>query len=249
MIKFRTLALPLIAVLTTVSCSDNSLESGRGRMSVQLSADDSTVELTRASLGLDKPTAADFALTIADATGEILSEWTSIADYDESINYNVGNYSAKATHGSTSVEAFETPCFEGIEEFTILNDQTTPVVINASIANAVVKIEWSDAFKNYFTDYTFTLTTAAGTEIPFVADETRRAFIDPSTFRVTGTATTQTGASVQINKEFTNIVARTLYTIKFDVNGGNVGSATITISFNDEPVAEIPVNIELNDTI
>jgi hypothetical protein len=48
---------------------------------------------------------------------------------------------------------------------------------------------------------------------------------------------------------FSNIVAKTLYTVKFDVNSGAVGSATVTISFNDEPVAEIPVDIELNDNI
>lgn len=249
MTKFKTLALLFAATLTMVGCSENGLESGHGRMSVALSTDDSAIDLTRGSLGLTAPAAADFALTISDATGEVLSEWTSIADYDEATLYNVGNYSAKATYGKTSVEAFETPCFEGTKEFAIINDQTTAVKITAYVANAVVKIECTDAFKNYFTDYSFTLTTAAGTEIPFVAGESRRAFIDPYTFSVEGSATTQTGSTVKISKSFTNIAAKTLYTVKFDVNSGNVGDATVTITFNDEPVAEIPIDIELNDEI
>jgi hypothetical protein len=249
MTKFKTLALLFAAALAFVGCSENGSESGRGRASVALSADDSAIELSRASLGLSKPAAADFALTISDASGNVVSEWNSIADYDESTLYNVGNYSAKATYGKTSVEAFETPCFEGTKEFAIIDDQTTEVRITAYVANAVVKIDCTDAFKNYFTNYSFTLTTAAGTEIPFVAGETRRAFIDPYTFSVAGSATTQTGSTVKISKSFSNIVAKTLYTVKFDVNSGAVGSATVTISFNDEPVAEIPVDIELNDNI
>ena len=113
----------------------------------------------------------------------------------------------------------------------------------------MIQVACTDAFKNYFTGYSFALTTAAGTEIPFVAGETRRAFIDPYTFTVTGSATTQTGSTVKIEKSFSGIVAKTLYTVKFDVNSGNVGGATVTISFNDEPVAEIPVDIELNDAL
>ena len=249
MINLRTLILSCAIALTAVGCSDKELEAGRGRMRVALSADDSTLELTRASLGLNTPAAADFALTVFDATGEVVGEWTSLADYDEASVYNVGNYSAKATYGKTSIEAFETPCFEGTKEFAILNDETTQVEITAYVANAVVKIECTDAFKNYFTAHNFVLTTAAGTELSFPADETRRAFIQPDSFRVTGTATTQTGSAVTINKEFSNLVAKTLYIVKFDVNSGNVGSATITISFNDEPVAEIPVDIELNEKI
>lgn len=249
MTKFKTLALLFAATLTMVGCSENGLESGRGRMSVALSTDDSAIDLTRGSLGLTAPAAADFALTISDATGEVLSEWTSIADYDETTLYNVGNYSAKATYGKTSVEAFETPCFEGTKEFAIINDQTTAVKITAYVANAVVKIDCTDAFKNYFPSYSFALTTAAGTEIPFVAGETRRAFIDPYNFTVSGSATTQTGSTVKISKSFTDIVAKTLYTVKFDVNSGAVGGATVTVTFNDEPVAEIPVDIELNDEI
>lgn len=248
MIQFKTWTPILFAALALAGCAEKGLESGQGRISIALSADDTTLALTRASLDLDKPAAADFSLTIADDTGTTIGEWASIADFDESAEYPVGNYLAKASHGNTMQEDFETPCFEGTQAFTLLKDQTTSVIINASIANAVVTLDWTDAFRNYFSDYAFTLITATSTELPFAAGETRRAFIHPGTFRVTGTATTQTGSSIQINKEFTDIAARTLYQITFDVNGGNVGSATVTISFNDEPVAEIPINIELNDT-
>ncbi|MBR3800319.1 MAG: hypothetical protein IKK35_01340, partial [Rikenellaceae bacterium] len=82
MTKIKTLALLFAAALAMVGCSENGLESGQGRASVALSTDDSAIDLSRASLGLAKPAAADFALTISDATGNVLSEWNSIADYD-----------------------------------------------------------------------------------------------------------------------------------------------------------------------
>lgn len=249
MTKFKTLALLFAVALTSVGCSEEGLESGRGRMSVALSTNDSAIELSRASLGLTKPVAADFALTISDATNEIIGEWTSLTDYDESTLYDVGNYTAKVKCGNTLNEAFETPCFEGSSEYAIVDDQTTFVKVIAFVANAVVKIECTDAFKNYFTDYSFTLITASDTKIPFVAGETRRAFIEPNTFTVEGSAKTQTGATINFDETFSNITASTLYTVKFDVNSGNVGSATVTVTFNDEVVEEIPVDIELSDEI
>ena len=111
----------------------------------------------------------------------------------------------------------------------------------------MVTIDCTDNFKNYFPDYEFALATAAGNSIPFVKGESRRAFIAPATFTVTGTAKTQTGTEVPISKTFNGISAKTLYKVLFDVNSGNIGGATITISFNDQPVAEIPIDIELNE--
>ena len=249
MTKFKTLALLFAVALASVGCSDEGLESGRGRMSIALSTEDSAIEVARASLGLSKPVAADFALTISDATGEIVDEWASLTDYDENTLYDVGNYTAKVKYGSTLDEAFETPCFEGSSVYAIVDEQTTFVKVIAFVANAVVQIRCTDAFSNYFTDYSFTLTSAAGTTIPFAAGETRRAFIDPNSFSVKGSAKTQTGSTINFEKNFSNIAATTLYTVKFDVNSGNVGSATVTVSFNDEIVDEIPVDIELNDEI
>lgn len=249
MTKFKTLALLFAVALTSVGCSEEGLESGRGRMSIALSANDSAIEVARASLGLSKPAAADFALTISDAQGEIIGEWTSLTEYDENTLYDVGNYTAMVKCGSTLNEAFETPCFEGTKEYAIVDEQTTAVQITAYVTNAVVKIDCTDAFKNYFTEYEFTLVTASDTKIPFVAGETRRAFIDPNNFSVKGSAKTQTGSTINFEKAFSNIAAKTLYTVKFDVNSGNVGSATVTVSFNDEVVEEIPVDIELSDEI
>lgn len=249
MTKFKTLALLFATALTMVSCSEEGLESGRGRLNVALSADDSAIELSRGSLGLTKPAAADFKLTILDSAGELVDEWTSLADFDETTLFNVGNYTAKVQYGSTLTEAFETPCFIGSQNYAILDDQTTNVTVNAYVANAVVRIDYTDAFYNYFADFSFTLTTAAGTKFQFPIGENRRAFIDPLDFSVAGTATTQTGSTINFEKSFSNIAAKTLYTVKFDVNSGNVGSATVTVTFNDEPVAEIPVDIELNDDL
>lgn len=246
MIKIRLSAL-LLALLSVAGCStEKTSEQGRGTLAVSLAADDSTIDLSRASLGLTLPAAGDFALTVSNSAG-IVGEWDKLSQYDATKTYDTGNYTASVAYGSTAVEAFETPCFAGSKDFVILNDQTTSVTVPATIANAVVRIACTDNFAAYFPEYSFTLATARGTSIPFVQGETRRAFIDPYDFTVTGTALTQTGASVNIEKSFTGIAAKTLYTVRFDVNSGNVGGATVTITFNDQPVAEIPVDIELNE--
>ena len=90
-------------------------------------------------------------------------------------------------------------------------------------ASFLTELNCTDNFKNYFPDYEFALATAAGNSIPFVKGESRRAFIAPATFTVTGTAKTQTGTEVPISKTFNGISAKTLYKVLFDVNSGNIG--------------------------
>ncbi len=246
--RIRLSAL-LLAVLAVTGCStENKMEQGRGSIVVSLAADDSTIDMSRASLGLTAPAAGDFALTVSNAAG-VVGEWPKLSQYDTATTYDAGNYTASVSYGSTSVEAFETPCFAGQKEFAIIGGETTSVSIRASIANAVVRVACTDNFASYFPEYSFTLNTARGTALSFPRGETRRAFIDPYDFTISGTAKTQTGASVNIEKSFTGINPKTLYTVRFDVNSGNVGGATVTITFNDQPVAEIPVDIELNDDL
>jgi len=247
MIRHKMTTVLLGTALLLAGCSAEKAKQGTtGTMAVRVETEDSAIEISRASLGLTLPSSDEFSLTVSNSSGEV-GTWSTLASYDESTPYEAGSYTAQVTYGSTATEAFETPCFTGSKAFNIVAEQLTQVSIPASIANAVVTIDCTDNFKNYFPDYEFALATTAGNSIPFVKGESRRAFIAPATFTVTGTAKTQTGTEVPISKTFNGISAKTLYKVLFDVNSGNIGGATITISFNDQPVAEIPIDIELNE--
>ena len=100
------------------------------------------------------------------------------------------------------------------------------------LANCLVKIATTDAFRNYYSDYSFTLTTQAGTSIPFVKGETRAAFVDATGFSLSGTLTNQAGKEQSlVNVEFKNLNSASCYTLNIDAP--NIGSGTISISFDD----------------
>lgn len=241
--------LPTLAALALLAaCNNHESVEQFGRVS--FAADISDVAQTRAgaSLGLTLPSKSDFTLTVADSGGQSVVGAVRLGDYDTQTGYPVGiTYTASVVYGSVATEAFETPCFLGSKQFEVSSGETTAVSIDAAIANAVVRITVTDAFQKWFDDYTFTVTSGGGTAFTFAKGETRRLFIDPYKFTVSGTGV-RAGNSVDIaSSEFADLQAAHLYTVKYDVNEGQIGSATITVTFDDSFAGSQQIDYELND--
>jgi len=161
-----------------------------------------------------------------------------------------------------SPEGADKPYFEGRSAgpVTVVARQKTSVNVTVALANSVVRIRFTERFKNYFPNGArFTLKTAAGTEFEtgYTADDHSVAetpwFVRPAAFTIEGTATKQR-PSATVEPETVSFSAttrgdvapRTLYTYTFDVSG--VGAAgTITVTINGDPVEIVPVDQELNE--
>lgn len=241
------LAAAAISVAALAGCAKE--QGGYGTASFTATADESVAAETKAtvSLGLaNLPSASDFKLAV---TGDNYSQsYTKLSAYDATTKYDVGTYRATVTYGDVSVEAFDTPCFKADTSFAIVDKQNTAVALKATVQNAVVSISYTDAFKNYFSDYTMTLKTSTfNTELAFAKGETRKAFITPASFSISGKVTTQTGEVKSVpSTTFSDIAAGTYYKITYDVNGGAVGTAAITVSIDDSLADTITVSIDLN---
>ena len=236
------LALPLAAL----SCSKQA-GGGEGFAAFTLATDGIVAEVTRSNVSdyTDLPSAGDFRLQISDAQNSPV--YTGLLkDYDASTPLKVGNYSVTASYGSSSDEGFGKPYFSGSADFGVAGGETKEVKIRASLANAIVRFAFTDVFKAYYTDYSFTLTTGGGTVIEFPKSETRAAFIDAYKFSVSGTLTNQAGKTQTFSNSFDkSIDAGKCYTVKFDVP--NIGSSAITIIFDDTVETVTLTDIELND--
>jgi hypothetical protein len=241
------LAVAAISAAALAGCAKE--QGGYGTASFIASADEIVAAETKAtvSLGLSSlPSASDFKLSV---TGDSYSQsYTKLSAYDATTKYDVGTYKAEVSYGDVSVEAFDTPCFKADTSFVIADKQNTAVVLKAKVQNSVVSIYYTDAFKKYFTDYTMTLKTSTfNTELAFAKGETRKAFISPATFSISGKVTTQTGETKSVpSTSFSGIAAGTYYKITYDVNGGAVGTATITVTIDDSLADTVTVSIDLN---
>lgn len=248
--KFFTFA-SLVALMLS-ACSKEAAQSeqaGKGQVTINCNVE--TAVDTRANISCTTPKAEDFALTIEGVGHTYSAEYNAIPMFNDGDNYlRLGNYVANIVAGDVNVEGYDKVAFVGSSEFSVSARKQTDVAIVATIANAIVKVEVTDAFKGYFTDYELTLTTALGNEFD-VTEQKEPIFVAPTSFTISGTATKQPnqsgaeGVVVTLPEKKVDAAARTFYTVKFDVQ--QAGSASLTITLNDTLVETYTIETELND--
>ena len=249
-------AFASLLALALSACSDDAAQGelkGEGRVAISCVAA-TNVDVTRADISCTTPAFEDFAIKIDGVSHTYSAEYADFAEfYAEEGNYLYhGSYKATVIAGDINEEGYDKATFVGRKEFSVEARKETTVDITAYIANALVKVEVTEAFEKYFAEgYSLTLTSAAGNEFE-VTEQTDPLFIAPVSFTISGTATKQPNQSgaegtvvtlPEFKKE--SLAAQTMYTVKLDVE--DAGSATLTITLNDDLVATFDIEQELND--
>lgn len=242
--------------LAFVSCSkdDATSSSEMGTFTMHLNADNEVIGLEGSSRAEDAPVedvtpalpdVNDFSVTIS-SLGEQIYAWDSYEEMceEEMSELRVGTYQAKAWYGDVSKEGFEMPYFEGNQEFSIKKGENTPVDVVCYLGNAQVKIDYTEAFKNYFPDYTSVISTSLGNEVEYAEGETRAAYFAPGELvaKVNLKKSGQAKASTYQVKTFT-AEPRHIYMLTLDVDAG---SSTMTVAFSDD-VADEAVRFDVSD--
>jgi hypothetical protein len=245
-------AFASLLALTLSACTEKEPQSeqkGEGQVTITL-ATSAEVD-TRAQISCTTPELADFALQIEGVGYDYAKEYASISEFNADNYLRFGQYRATVVAGDVMNEGYDKATFVGSKEFSVAARKHTDVEITAHIANALVVVETTEAFDNYFVGgRTLKLTTAAGNEFDVTA-QSEPLFVAPESVVVTGTAIKQSaqsgaeGAVVALPEYELEVVAQTLYRVKFDVE--QAGGATLTISLNDELVESIDIEQELND--
>ena len=248
-------AIASLAALTLSACSNESPKSemeGEGQVVINCAVA-TQVDETRANIDCTTPEVEEFKLTIDGVSHTYTADYATIAEFNEGDNYlHNGSYKATVKAGDITVEGYDKAVFVGSAEFSVEPRKNTEVEVTAKIANALVEVEVTEAFKTYFVGgHTLKLTTAAGNEFDVTA-QTEPIFIAPAAFTISGTAVKQPNQSgaegtVVALPEYKNdeAKAQTFYTVKLDVE--NAGRAQLTITLNDTLVESIDIEQELND--
>lgn len=242
--KYLKITLFAAALLGLVSCAKDA-QQGSGMVTFTLNADYEIADGTKSNVSefTALPSAADFELSVADASSAVI--WKGkLSEWEAGKRIPAGAYSVNASYGDIQVEGFDRPCFQGKADFAVICNEVAQVSVDVALANTVVKIACTDNFKNYYQDYRFELVRNGNILATFVKDETRAAFVDGYKFTVQGTVTAQ-GKSQTFSKDYTGLKEATAYTILFDA--GNVGSSSITVTFNDVVETIDLGDVELND--
>ena len=242
----RTMAGILALALVSAACSKQQIESG-ATLSFSVATDAHVAEVTRSSVSdyTALPEAGKFTIVVSGNDGSEVYNGLLEAS-NASTALKAGNSTVKASYGSATEEGFDKPCFAGEKTFSITGGGNTNVSIPVTLANSMIRMEYSDNFKAYYTDYSFTVKTGGGTEILFPKGETRAAFVDAYTISISGTLTNQGGKEQTFAKAYdSSLSPKTCYTVKFDVS--NVGTGAVTITFDDTVEDVTLTDVDLNN--
>lgn len=254
-LKKKVILIYSLLSLIFVSCSkEDATRSGEmGTFTMSLNATSEVIGLNEKSRAeeagegetLILPDVNDFSVSIS-SLGEQVCGWSSYKDMceEEMPELRVGTYQVKAWYGDVSKEGFELPYFEGNQEFSIKKNETTPVEVTCYLGNAQVKVNYTDEFKSYFSDYSAVIATSLGNEVGYVKDETRAAYFSPGELiaKVKVKKSGQSTEAVYQAKVFT-AESRHIYTLTLDVDAG---SATMTVSFSEDVAGE-EVRFDVSD--
>lgn len=251
--KKTTFGYSLVAatalVLAACSAEESPMTAGAGRINPLVELNSDIITTVSKSRSASAPTVDDLKLSLKSADGSYYKTWPSVAQFPTDEAFKIGKYTLEASVGSINVEGFEKPYYYGSTEFTVNEGRTTDVSLTATLANTMVSIQYTEAFKKYFTSYSAELHSEGGTYISYAADETRPAYLRPGKVTVSLDITKPNGTSATIQPAtIDNAEARHHYRLTLDVNGGEVGDAVLSISF-DDALEQETVTINLSDEL
>lgn len=186
--KIMALWICVFGVLVCASSCDSDRVSadGVGKLRLSLSAD-----TTSLSKGINNSTKAAVSdefekfLTTADYNIRIVQQSDTVQTYDRfdempsEIELKEGAYTLIASKGDNLPSAFENPYFEGSTDFTVKAGMSTPIDVTCTLGNARITVDYTEDFKEAYSDYTVLLSSAFTSLAAWKLkkDETRPAYM------------------------------------------------------------------------
>lgn len=171
-------------------------------------------------------------------------------DYDkfingecENIELRAGKYTVVADLGSSDVEGFNEPFYSGSKDIQLKKGENENVDIECKLANSILKINYTDAFKEYFSAYSTSVVTSKGNNVEYAQDEERGAYLSSGEIIVYVNAKKTGGNEAKFNVGKYTLKPQYEYALTLDVDAGN---AVMTVTFS-ENINEEPIKINVSD--
>lgn len=238
------------------SCADTFNPGGdsdrQGRLFPSVNLDKSVVTSKStpkapASRAAEAVSADQMKIRLVRDAGGYEKTWDSLADFPTDELFPVGEYTFSAFYGSEEEQGFNKPYYYGECSVTVEENKAAQVQLTAQLANSMLTIAYSEAFAAYFTDYTTTLTTALGA-LEYAADATEPVYLPAGEVQFAIAVTKPSGTKATLTPSPITLLPRHHYTVKFDVNNGNVETPVLEITW-DEMLDQEVVEIDLSDDI
>lgn len=88
-----------------------------------------------------------------DNAAQTPETWDAISDFPSDREFPIGKYTLEAFYGTKGAEGFGVPYYLGTSQFYVRENQTTSVAVTATLQQAMVTVDYTEAFKSYVTSY------------------------------------------------------------------------------------------------
>lgn len=247
-----------LAALAAGCASDDfagaSTVKGTGGFDPQIELNPEVLAAKRPSKAMSRAeysdiTADDLSLRLTAADGSFTRTWDHLADFDADERFAVGDYTLEAFYGDESSEGFEAPYFMGSQSITVEENKVTPVAISASLANALVSLDYTDNFTSYMTSYDAEVHSAGGATTAVAAAESRPVYVKAGLVEVYVNFVKPNGKGAKLLSASFTAKPRCHYRVTFDLAEGQTsGEATLKVIY-DEMLDEQDVEIDLSDEL
>lgn len=239
------------AALGLAACSEDNPwmnSDGEGGILPLVNADSHVKDAIPTRATAMTPDVQEFGLKLTKADGQFTKTWDRLADFDEKQGFRSGEYTLEAFYGSIDEEGFEKPCYKGAAQVVVKPGEQTEVAVTATLANSMVSIDYTDAFKNYFADYQTSLHTEGYGYNELPKDCPDPMYVAPGKVQISVAFTKPNGQSATVQPAEFTAEARHHYHVTVDCNNGNVGDAQLIVTF-DDTVDQEEVIVDLSDEL
>lgn len=244
--------LGLAIMGVSASCTDGfgtGFESCKGKIALSTEVDASIKSARGSRSEYTEVKPSDLSITLTSADGKYTKTWGSVDDFDTSFEFNVGAYTIEATYGDENTEGFESPHFYGSSVIRVEENQTTTVSLKASVANAIVDVTYTDAFKAYMKAYRAEVHSAGGSYLTIAQDQTRPVYVKGGQTEVSVEFTKPNGNGAKLNVIDFTAEAGHFYHVSIDLTDGSGSTEAIKISLDEDLADADPITIDISDEV
>lgn len=237
-------------------CGEESTLAGGAKGSIApditLHAEPITAANTDASrASADRPvTTNDLSLRLTALDGDYTNTWTPMSTFDPTHEFSVGRYHIEAFYGSPDEEGYGKPYYYADDEIKVVTGRTTPVSLSATLANSIIKVVYTDAFREYMAaGYSARIHSAGGAYIDYDETNPEELYVRSGEVSLDLSVTKPNGVSGTFEAATFTAKPRYRHTVTVDVNGGDTGKAEGLVITFDETLGSETIEIDLSDDI
>ncbi|MBR3831410.1 MAG: DUF4493 domain-containing protein, partial [Muribaculaceae bacterium] len=179
--KFIIQLLFLIITLGLSSCSsdDSPTGIGSGMVNLNLNINPSIITSSQVPPSILIPQPDDFSILMNSNDGNVSQSWDTFVNFPQNKLFRSGSYTLTASYGNNEIEGFDCPYFIGNTTIQVSENTTTNANIDCKLANSLVTITYTDAFKNFFEKFNILIHSEGGAYFSYDKDETRPLYLNP----------------------------------------------------------------------